>query len=94
MKNLTGRPILATLLPPQNHQNPQQQKFIFFSDEHSRSRGVAKITFRIPMLHGSPFLFCFPCSVGVELTQFATAPQREGDFFIFLTHPQREARKS
>ena len=57
MKNLTGVPILATLLPPQNHQNPQQQKFIFFSDEHSRSRGVAKVNYELPMLHGSRFFF-------------------------------------
>ena len=53
--NLTGFPILATVLPFQNHQNPQQQKFIHFSNEHSRSRGVEKITFGTPMLHGEHY---------------------------------------
>ena len=52
MKNLTGSFILITVSTPKIHQNPQQQKFVHFPNWHSRSRGVAKVTFRIPTLGG------------------------------------------
>jgi hypothetical protein len=90
MKILTGRPILATFLPPQNHQNQQQQNFGNFANQHSRSRGVAKIRFGTPMLHGKRFFVCFSCSMGVRFLHFATPLEREGDFFhLFNTSPAR-----
>ena len=93
MKNLTGCPILTTWLPPQIHQNPQQQKVKDSSNEHSRSGGVAKVSFGLPMLHGKHFLLCFPCSVGTSKTLFATPPQREGLFFHFSENfPARSSK--
>ena len=78
---------------PKIHQNLQQQKFDQFSESHSRSRGVAKVTFRLPMLHGDRFLFCFPCSMGMRKPTFATPPQRECDFFHFChTSPARSSK--
>jgi len=93
MKNLTGRPILATLLPPQNHQNQQQQKFNNFSNSHSRSRGVNKISFRTPLLHGNRFFCWLPCSMGMRISAFARPLQRECDNFHFChTSPARTSK--
>ena len=57
MKNLTGFPILATFVPPQNHQNPQQQKNHDLWKSRSRARGVGQTAFGIPMLHGKHLFF-------------------------------------
>ena len=88
MKNLTGSFILTTFSTPKIHQNPQQQKFVHFPNWHSRSRGVAKIKFDLPMLHGKHFFFCFPCSVGTPKVSFATPLGRECDFFYFCRTSQ------
>ena len=94
MKNLTGVPILATFLPPQNHQNSQQQKFIHFSNEHSRSRGVEKITFGTPMLHGDHFFFDPHAAWECENQLLRHLPSENAIFFTFAARPQREAQKS
>ena len=79
------------LFRPQIHKNPQQQKFNNRSNLHSRSRGVAKVSFGLPMLHGKHFFLCFPCSVGTSKTLFATPPQREGLFFsLFWKFPSEK----
>ena len=91
MKNLTGRPILATLLPPQNHQNQQQQKNIDLSDKHSRSRGVAKISFGTPMLHGKHF-FCAPRAAWeCDFSLLRHLPSENAILSSFAARPQREA---
>jgi len=94
MKNLTGRPILATLLPPQNHQNQQQQKFNNFSNSHSRSRGVNKISFRTPMLHGNRFFFDSHAAWECEFQLLRHLCSENAIIFIFATRPQRECQKS
>ena len=71
------------LLPPQIYQNPQQPKFPHFPFRHSRARGVAKRIFGIPVLHGTQYFLCFPCSMGSTLFTFATPLQRERRFSYF-----------
>ena len=41
---------------PKIHQHSQQQKVVHCLDRHSRSGGVANISFGIPMLHGKHFV--------------------------------------
>ena len=75
---------------PEIHQKSQQQKCSPSEKKHSRSRGVAKISVGTPMLHGSSFFLCFPCSMGVRTLTFATPLGREHDFFHFFnTSPVR-----
>ena len=86
-------PARMLLFRPRIHKNPQQQKFNNRSNLHSRSRGVAKVGFGLPMLHGKHFFLCFPCSVGTSKTLFATPPQREGLFFHFSENfPARSSK--
>ena len=49
--------ILHTFALPKIDQISQQQNFHDFWNRRSRARGVAKINFRTPMLHGSRFFF-------------------------------------
>ena len=94
MKNLTGRPILATLLPPQNHKNQQQQNFGNFANQHSRSRGVAKISFGAPMLHGKRFFFASHAAAWErDFHNVRHLSSENATFFMFSTPPQREAQK-
>ena len=88
--NLTGCLILATFSPHPNHKNSQQHNFNVLWHRRSRSRGVAKINFGTPMLHGKHFFLWSAPSVGARFLHFATPPQREGDFFHFFdTSPAR-----
>ena len=65
-------------------------KFHILWNRRSRSRGVAKINFGTPMLHGKHFFLWSAPSVGARFLHFATPPQREGDFFDFFdTSPAR-----
>ena len=86
MKILTGRPILATFLPPQNHQNQQQQNFGNFANQHSRSRGVAKIRFGTPMLHGKRFFFLLLMQHGSAIFAFCNTSRARRRFFSFFQH--------
>ena len=42
----------------------------------SRARGVAKVSFGIPVLHGKLFCACFPCSMGTPFLTCSTPPER------------------
>ena len=56
----------------------------------SRTRGVAKVNFGTPMLHGAHFFLSSAPSVGVRFSHLTTPPQRECDFFHFFnTSPAR-----
>ena len=57
MKFLRKQFILHTFAPPKIDQISQQQNFHDFWNRRSRARGVAKIIFGTPMLHGSRFFF-------------------------------------
>ena len=86
MKNLTGVPILATFLPPQNHQNPQQQKFIHFSNEHSRSRGVEKNHFWHSHAAWGSLFFLIPMQRGNAKSYFCDTSPARMRFFLLLPH--------
>ena len=89
-QNLAGRPILHTFWPSQKHQNLHQSKIHRQQDQRSRTRGVAKIDFSTPALHGNHFFFWSAPCVGTRFSQLMTPPQREGDFFHFFnTSPAR-----
>ncbi len=70
--------ILHTFAPPQIDQISQQQNFHDFWNRRSRARGVAKIIFGTPMLHGSRFFF-------------DSHPAWECDFHILRHHPSENA---
>ena len=92
-ENLNGTPIWDTFSPPKIHNKSQQPKNTTLTNKHSRSRGVAKIVFDVPMLHGIRFFFWLPCSVGTRFLTFATPPQRERHFFnVFNTSPARSSK--
>ena len=94
-QNLAGRPILHTFWPSQKHQNLHQSKIHRQRDQRSRTRGVAKIDFSIPALHGNHLFFWSAPCVGTRFSQLMTPPQREGDFFHFFnTSPARSKKNN
>ena len=55
---------------------------------HSRSRGVEKVEKCDLTFDGKQIKYCFPCSVGMQITTFATPPDREWHFCGgMLWHP-------
>ena len=93
MKILTVSSFETRFHPPQIHKKSQQQKNTTLTNKHSRLRGVAKIVFDVPMLHGTRFFFWLPCSVGTRFLTFATPPTRERLFFHFFhTSPAKSSK--
>ena len=93
MKILTASPfetLYHSLKFTKIHNN---NKNTTLANKHSRSRGVAKIVFDVPMLHGTRFFFWLPCSVGTRFLTFATPPTRERHFFhVFHTSPAKSSK--
>ena len=94
IKNLAGCPILHTFSPPQNHQNSQQPNFHVLPHRRSRTRGVAKVNFGTPMLHGAHFFFVVRTQRGSAIfTLDDTSPARMR-FFSFFQHLPSENQKN
>ena len=75
-------------------QNPQQQNPMTCQNRRSRSRGVAILSFGLPMLHGDRF-FCDPHAAWERQKCIRRhLPSENSILFIFSTPPQREAQKS
>ena len=80
-------------LKKSKYEKNQQQQINHLTNGHSHSRGVANLSFRIPMLHGNRFSYWFPCNAGTSKTSFATPPQREGELFhLFNTSTARSSK--
>ena len=94
MKILLAAPFLTFLHLPKSTTTNLFQSPHLWRKRRSRSRGVAKINFGTPMLHGALFYLSSAPSVGVRFSHLTTPPQRECDFCIFSTPPQRESKKS
>ena len=93
MKILTASPFETLFHPPQIHQKSQQPKNTTLANKHFRSRGVAKIVFDVPMLHGTRFFFDCHAAWERDFSLLRHLPRENVIFFIFSTRPQRKAQK-
>ena len=79
---------------PQIDKNPQQQNPMICQNPRSRSRGVAILSFGLPMLHGDRF-FCDPHAAWERQKCIRRhLPSENSFFYIFSPPPQREAQQS
>ena len=92
-KMLRKQFILHTFAPPQIDQISQQQNVHHFWNRRSCARGVAKIIFGTPMLHGSRFFFDSHPAWECDFHTLRHLPSENVISFIFSTPPQREAQK-
>ena len=83
--------LFSTPLQPEGPKSqlwPQQKTTTVFLDSRFRCRGVEKSRNRLPMLHGDQYFFCFPCSVGMQISIFSTPLQWKHLIFHFPEHFQ------
>ena len=78
---------------PQIDKNPQQQNPMICQNRRSRSRGVAILSFGLPMLHGDRF-FCAPHAAWERQNAFADTSPARIRFFSFFQHLPSEKLKN
>jgi len=78
---------------PQIHQNQQQQKFHHLWHRPSHPRGVAKVRFGLPMLHGKRCVSASHAAWEGENSFLRHLSSGKVLLFISVTRPQREAWK-